>query len=73
MAPAQTNRTGAAGGQQGNPLPAVRVAAEGLVQVGKGIDQLSRIIRSGKRGGEAIGGLAGSTLHPVVSAGSGSR
>jgi hypothetical protein len=32
----------------GNPLPAVRVAAEGLVQVGKGIHALSRIIRSGK-------------------------
>ena len=27
----------------GNPLPAVRVAAEGLVQAGKGIHALSRI------------------------------
>ena len=31
----------------GNPLPAVRVAAESLVQVGKGIHALFRIIRSG--------------------------
>jgi hypothetical protein len=31
----------------GNPLPAVRIAAESLVQVGKGIHALSRIIRSG--------------------------
>jgi hypothetical protein len=31
----------------GNPLPAARVAAEGLVQMGKGIHKLSRIIRPG--------------------------
>jgi hypothetical protein len=31
----------------GNPLPAVRLAAESLVQMGKGIHRLSRIIRSG--------------------------
>jgi len=31
----------------GNPLPAVRLAAESLVQMGKGIHRLSRLIRSG--------------------------
>ncbi|HTR92242.1 MAG TPA: hypothetical protein VMI73_10925 [Trebonia sp.] len=30
----------------GNPLPAVRVAAESVVQMGKAIHRLSRIIRS---------------------------
>ena len=32
---------------KGNPLPAVRLAAESLVQVGKGIHALSRHLRSG--------------------------
>jgi hypothetical protein len=31
----------------GNPLPAVRLAAESLVQVSKGIHELSRRFRSG--------------------------
>jgi hypothetical protein len=31
----------------GNPLPAVRIAAESLVQMGKGIHALSRDFRSG--------------------------
>ena len=31
----------------GNPLPAVRLAAESLVQLGKGIHAFSRIFRSG--------------------------
>lgn len=32
---------------RGNPLPAVRLAAEGLAQVGKGLLELSRLFRPG--------------------------